>query len=117
MVKLNILCVDDRFEIRMLLQEVFKEDYNVEVAGSGKEALNITKEFIPQIAIIDMNLDDMKGTELIRELKKVNKNIKSIIVTGEDDFKNENEYIVFKKPFNIFELKEKTKELSKNYEI
>lgn len=122
MVETKIICVDDNKEIRNLIVEIFKDEYNITTVSSGKEAMDLTKSFNPNIAIVDMNLDDMNGIDLLNNLKEYNRNIKSIIITGSDNliFKDINKDMpnkIVKKPFDIFELKKIVRELSKNYEI
>lgn len=122
LVKSNIICVDDNKEIRNLIVEIFKDDYNITTVSSGKEALDLTESFNPDIAIVDINLEDMNGIDVLNNLKEYNRNIKSIIITGSDNFifKDINKDMpnkIVKKPFDIFELRKTVRQLSKNYEI
>ena len=49
------LSADGRFEV-------------VGEAGSGKEALRRVRQTLPDIALVDLRLPDMRGEELAREL-------------------------------------------------
>jgi len=70
MSKESVLYVDDE-EINLLLFSAnFEEDYNVIVASSGKEALNIIDKN-PDINIIvsDIKMPEMNGFEFIQKVK------------------------------------------------
>jgi len=104
------------------LKKELKDDYNITTVSNGKEAIDLTKSFNPDIAIVDINLEDMNGIDVLNNLKEYNRNIKSIIITGSDNliFKDINKDMpneIVKKPFDIFELKKIVGQLSKNYEI
>src|SRR5699024_4838843 len=67
----KILIVDDEQGIRLLLQEVFKEEgYVVLTAETGKEALSIIKENEIDVIVIDYKLPIMNGVEVLRKLEK-----------------------------------------------
>lgn len=105
-----MLCVDDQCAIRTLLKEIFEEDYIVKTVSSGKEAIKEAKEFRPHIAIVDMKLNNMKGTEVINKLKEIDPDIRSIILTGYGEERTEeimksNVEMVLKKPFDVNEIK------------
>ena len=44
--------------------------FTVRLARTGKDALNIVKEKIPECAVIDLRLPDMSGWDLCREMKE-----------------------------------------------
>ena len=47
-----------------------RHGFKVRVATSGKEALRLAREVLPDCAVIDLRLPDMSGWELCREIKK-----------------------------------------------
>lgn len=106
-----MLCVDDQCAIRTLLKEIFEEDYIVKTVSSGEEAIKEAKEFKPHIAIVDMKLNNMKGTEVVAKLKKIDPDIRSIILTGygedsTEEIMKSNVEMILKKPFDVNEIKE-----------
>lgn len=113
----KIVCIDDNTEILTLLELIFKDDYDVKTAETGKEAIDIANEFKPDLAIIDMNLNVMKGTEVLEELRKNDNSIRSIILTGYDyesyisNIKSFNPDEVVNKPFDIMKLRDVVKSL------
>lgn len=58
-----------------------------EPAANGKEALEIIKEFLPQILLMDINMPGIKGLDVIEMVKPFIPDSKIIIISGHDDFK------------------------------
>ncbi len=86
----KVIIVDDEFMIRNGIERVipWKNMDVTEVfqAGGGKEALEIIDREHPDIMITDISMAGMTGIELIEEAKRRQPNIKSIVLTGYDDF-------------------------------
>ncbi len=108
----KILIVDDQYGIRLLLYEVFsKEGYRTFQAANGKEALDIVKNVEPDIVLLDMKIPGMDGLEILKHIKKINRDIKVIMMTayGElDMLKEASSYDVithFTKPFDIDQIR------------
>ena len=84
--KKNILIVDDDRAVRDTLARILRgEGYdNVLEARDGKQALAETTKKMPDLLILDMNMQGMSGYEVIGRLKEENKtkNIPIIIVSG-----------------------------------
>jgi len=108
---LSILIVDDDKNIRATLSSVFTDEgHSVETVENGKEAIKICKKLPFDVAVIDIMLPDIKGTELLGELKMIQPKMVRIIATGhpsvENAIKSVNEkadgYIL--KPFMPLEL-------------
>jgi two-component system sensor histidine kinase/response regulator len=108
-----ILLVDDSINNLQLLGNLLKnEDYQIALAKNGKEALNIVKEVVPELILLDIMMPEMDGYTVCRELKKnpQTKDIPIIFLTAkttkEDIVKGFNtggvDYIT--KPFNREEL-------------
>lgn len=109
----RVVCVDDQMGIRSLLKEILEDDYNVRFAASGKEALTVLEGFNPHIVMLDMYLGDMKGIEVLSQIRKLNIDTKVIIMSGriEKEIKAQLDILkpefILKKPFDIFNLKSK----------
>ena len=79
----KILVVDDEKIIRESLSYILKkEGYEVEEAENGKVAYNIIKEQSFDLVITDLEMPEMKGTELLEEIKKLNVQTSTIIITA-----------------------------------
>ncbi len=53
---------------------------------NGLDALNYIKENSPDIAVLDINMPKLNGLDLIKDIRKFNKNIEIIIISGYDVF-------------------------------
>ncbi|WP_418697631.1 hybrid sensor histidine kinase/response regulator transcription factor [Bacteroides sp.] len=105
----KILIVEDNDELREYLRGTLLEDYNVQVCSNGKEALDIVKEYLPNLIISDIMMPEMRGDELCHILKNdiETSHIPIILLTALNTDKNiieglqsgADEYVV--KPFNI----------------
>ena len=83
----SILIVDDEFSVRMSLQNYFKDrEFDVFVADSGEEALEILKQKKFDIVIADMRLPVMDGNSLILKANEICPSLKFIVYTGSTTF-------------------------------
>ena len=66
----TILIVDDNAVNLTLLQFLLRsEGYDVQVATSGQQALDLTRSLSPDLILMDLQLSDMHGFEVTRTLK------------------------------------------------
>ena len=114
----SILVVDDDEGIRNMLFSVMSDEgYSVEVVANGKEAIKICQKLAFDVALIDIELPDTKGTELLNRLKELQPKMVRIIITGhptlDTAMKAVNEradgYVL--KPFEVTELLVKIRRL------
>jgi two-component system OmpR family response regulator len=105
---INILIVDDDAEIRTLLSSILVNDgYLVEKAENGKQALKFCEKNPFDAALIDIELPDIKGTELLQRLKEIQPKMVEIIITGHPSIENAVKAVNNKadgyilKPFNV----------------
>ena len=64
-----LLITDDYADVRLILKEVFQNDFQILEASDGVEALKLAKHHIPDIIISDVNMPNMDGFELTEKLK------------------------------------------------
>ena len=113
MQKERILVVDDEYLIRWSLQKnLAEEDYEISVAESGKEALEkIQGKDTPDLVLLDINMPDMSGLDVLEKTKKYNNNINVIMITAASDAKTAvkamkmGAYHYISKPFDLEEVK------------
>jgi DNA-binding NtrC family response regulator len=87
--KASILIVDDDESICKTLGLILEgEGYNVDVANSGKEAIEKSKEKVYNVALLDIVLPDMLGTELLKRLHETTPKMIKIMVTGYPNLQN-----------------------------
>jgi two-component system, OmpR family, KDP operon response regulator KdpE len=81
----RILIVDDELPLREMVTVVLHtQDYQVREAASGKEALAHARDYLPDLIILDVNLPDMQGTDVVRELRRMS-NVPVLMLTGMTD--------------------------------
>lgn len=79
----NILVVDDDTELRKVLSSILSEEgYSVKTVENGKQAIEVSEKKRFDLALIDIKLPDMNGTELLHRLKEKQPHIVMIIITG-----------------------------------
>ncbi len=106
----HILVVDDEPQItRVLRTSLSAQGYEIRVANDGDTALEIVKDFAPDLVITDLAMPNMNGIELCRNLRKISQvPIVVLSVRGEERSKIEaldsgaDDYIT--KPFSTGEL-------------
>jgi two-component system nitrogen regulation response regulator GlnG len=87
--KTRILVVDDDEGIRKVITTALKdESYVADTASNGKEAIEKSKTIAYNLAIIDIRLPDMEGTQLLSELRETTPKMRKIIVTGFPEVQN-----------------------------
>jgi DNA-binding NtrC family response regulator len=79
----NILVVDDDQKMQEMLIEILTDKgYSVTCVGTGKEAVDESFKQLFNLAFIDINLPDMKGTDLLSKLRESEPEMIKIIITG-----------------------------------
>jgi len=79
----RILVVDDEESIRRLLvRALSQKGYDVSEAVGGREALELLQQKSINIMFIDLNMPEMNGLELCREIRKHNPIACIYAVTG-----------------------------------
>ena len=82
--KRSILIVDDEPILRLSLKKLLNnENYKTLCTNGVKETLQLDPSLKFDLAIVDLNLSDGKGTDLISSLKKSQPPLQSILITGE----------------------------------
>ncbi len=78
-----ILIIDDDEGTRRSLSLIFeKKGYEIETAGTGREALEKAQERFFNLALLDIKLPDMEGTGLLALLREMHPDMVVILVTG-----------------------------------
>jgi serine phosphatase RsbU (regulator of sigma subunit)/DNA-binding response OmpR family regulator len=80
----RILVVDDEIYLAKSLAEVLElVGYEVSIATTGMEALEFVRSYPVSVALLDIRLPDMGGTELLQEIKKLAPSVACIMTTGD----------------------------------
>jgi DNA-binding NtrC family response regulator len=87
--KASLLIIDDDAAVRKTLSKILEgEGYLVETVANGKEAMEVSKKQFFNVALIDVRLPDVDGTELLERLKETEPKMVKIIVTGYASLQN-----------------------------
>jgi DNA-binding NtrC family response regulator len=79
----RILVVDDDKQVLNAFKQTLElEGYIVDTAETGKEAIEKSKTDLYNLALIDIRLPDMQGTELLTTMRDTTPKMRKIIVTG-----------------------------------
>lgn len=81
-IKNKILVIDDEIGPRESLRILFKDTYDVMVAGNGEEGILVVKKDPPDPIILDLKMPGMDGIEVLQKIKAINPKAKVIILTG-----------------------------------
>lgn len=65
----SILIIEDEEDIRHYVTKIFKEDFAVYEAKSGEQGLRLAQEFLPDIIISDVMMQNGTGLELCHSIK------------------------------------------------
>jgi len=77
----TILVVDDENGVRQSFNMVLKDDYNVLLADTGKQALDIFTKNTVDLILLDILLPDTEGLNLLEKFKEADPNTEIIMVT------------------------------------
>jgi diguanylate cyclase (GGDEF)-like protein len=81
--KAKVLIVDDEQETLDLIAEYLNgRGFDATTSMSGEQAISLIQNELFHIAIIDLHLPGMTGSELLKSLKKVRSDIQAIMITG-----------------------------------
>lgn len=107
--KKNILVVDDQRALCLIIKEIFKDKYNVEIAHNEDEVKSVFQRIYPHVGIFDYHLNGNDGLELLKWAKEQCPEMECILMTAYDVWeikKNVPPFInILKKPFDIEDLK------------
>jgi PAS domain S-box-containing protein len=109
--QLSVLIIDDEEEIRILLAEILREaDYNVVLAGDGREGIEKFKSNKIDIVFTDLGMPEMNGWQVAKTIKGLNSLVPVILISGwgrdlkDQDITNTGVDFLASKPFHIDEI-------------
>ncbi len=84
--KFKLLIVEDDSTFSVLIQKkLARENLDISAAYSGKEALSSIRKVQPDFMLLDLNLGDLEGYELVQLLKKEDICPQFLCITSIDD--------------------------------
>ncbi len=86
----RILVVDDEENVRLLFKEELEEEgYEIELAASGKEALELLDKKPFDIVTLDIKMPDMDGIETLRRIKEKHREIPVVLCSAYPHYKQD----------------------------
>lgn len=110
-IKYNLLIVDDEIDNLQLFKRTFRKKYNIFLATSGSEGLEILKSNTIHMIITDQKMPEMEGVEFLKQTIEMSPDSIRMLVTGYTDanalitaINSGKIYRYIKKPWNPDEL-------------
>jgi DNA-binding NtrC family response regulator len=106
----KVLIVDDELGTRESLRMILKYDYELTIAQSGKEALQMLNDEVPSVILLDVMMPGEDGLEILEKIKQVS-TVPVIMITALKEVKSAvkamkiGAFDYITKPFNVDEIK------------
>ena len=83
----KILVVDDEEAIRILYREELEsEGYEVATAANGQEVFALLDSFAPDLIILDIQMPEMSGVEVLQQMRSKFRNLPVIISSAYPEY-------------------------------
>jgi len=109
---ISILVVDDEFLVRYALSSIFKnEETEVITAADGASALHAIYSGSFDLCLLDVQLPDMSGLDIMKKLRNISPQTIIVIMTGGDlshgmmDSIRANAHCLISKSFDLLQVK------------
>lgn len=112
---IEVVIVDDHKMVREGIRQLLEFDGKIKVVGeadNGLECLELLNNNVPDVLLLDINMPEMNGLDVLKYIRKNKINVKVIILTVH----NEIEYLVNAVDMNVdgYILKDSESEILKN---
>jgi len=108
----RILVIDDEYPLCTTLAKILREEgYEVLTSQSAKKGLEILNSEKLDLVLLDINMPEMDGIEMLERIRQIDKNLPVIMITGYGALKTAKEsmklgaYDYITKPFDLNFLK------------
>lgn len=110
MIKLKILIIDDEIDYCMIMKNFFREAYEVFIAFTLREGLDLIESIHPDILFLDNNLPDGKGWTHVEPIVEKNPHLRIYLVSAyhqKGNFSSPSpNVVVWEKPLSLSLLQE-----------
>ncbi len=84
----RVVLADDHPVVRSGIKGLVDRAVDIQVVGeasTGKEALDLVKELAPDVLLLDMQLPDMNGIEVMQHLQQEGASVKILVLSAHND--------------------------------
>ncbi len=105
-----LICDDDETLCYLLKEQLLEEGFAVDTAYKGSTSIDLIKKKSYELLLLDLNLQDMSGEDVLQFVADYNSSLMVIILTGESDVRKAIDcikmgaYDFISKPYNFDEL-------------
>ncbi|HEY3376791.1 MAG TPA: HD domain-containing phosphohydrolase [Armatimonadota bacterium] len=78
----KVLIVDDEIGVRESIRMLLKDRYELALANSGSQAINMLSEVRPDVVLLDLRMPDMGGIEVLQNIKAKDPQVEVILITA-----------------------------------
>lgn len=106
----RILIVDDNNVVQDVLQEFFRERYQVQLAPNASQALSLIVRQAPDLVLLDVKMPGLDGLSLLKSLRETGVSVPIFLMTGYDSLQIAQEALTsganayLPKPFDLMHL-------------
>ena len=106
-----LLIIDDDEAVRASIRVIFKSEFDVLVASSGRAAMELLRTRVVDVATLDLDLPETFGIDVLAQLKQHDPLLEVIIMTGQGSLETARQAIqlgafaYLTKPFEIQECR------------
>lgn len=90
---INVVLADDHVLVRDGIKALLEDQEGIHVldeASNGLEALDVIKKHKPDLLIVDIRMPELNGIEVVREVNKLYKDVRTLVLSMHDS----EEYVV-----------------------
>ncbi|MEH3089212.1 MAG: response regulator transcription factor [Microbacterium arborescens] len=108
---IRVAVVDDEANLSDLLRMALQnEGWDARTAANGQEALNLVREFVPDLLVLDIMMPGVDGMEVLRRIRAAGNDVPVLFLTAKDAVEDRiagisaggDDYLT--KPFNLEEV-------------
>jgi len=86
--KIKVLIVDDIAETRENVRKLLQFESDIEVVGAartGREAIQMSQELLPDVVLMDINMPDMDGITATETIRQKTPHVQVVILSVQGD--------------------------------